>query len=152
MDVDAFKIYIDRLHGGRRQEINETFPPQFLEIEEKELRFEKPIEASGEAYIAESELVLHLSVRAEALMPCSICNEMTASEVVLDNFYEVVPLETISSALFDYRDCLREEILLHLPLTVECRDGNCPSRKEMKHYLRAETPEKQEGFQPFSEL
>lgn len=152
MDIEPFKIYIDRLRNGKAQVVNETVSPDFLEVEEEGLQFRKPIEVSGEAYIAEEELVLHLTIKAEALMPCAICNEMTPIEVFLDNFYEVVPLEDIKGAIFDMRSSLREEILLQIPHTIECHMGKCPARKDYSHYLREEEAKETDGFHPFADL
>jgi len=152
MEPDAFKIYIDRLRDGRSQKIEGEFPPDFLEVDEETLRFKKPAKVSGEAYIAEHELVLHLTVRTEASMPCSMCNEMTSVEVELNNFYEVTPLAEVKGAIFDFRECLREEILLRIPHTAECHGGYCPAREEMTQYLRTEVPEKNDGYQPFADL
>ena len=152
MEPDAFNIYIDRLRNGKNQEIDGIFPASFLEVEEESLRFEKPVIVVGEAYIAEDDLVIHLKVQAEASMPCSICNGMTPIEISLGNYYEAVPLSDVKGAIYDFRECLREEILLQIPHTVECRDGHCPERKEMTQYLKAEKADEIEGFQPFADL
>ena len=152
MEPDAFNIYIDRLRNGKNHRIDGNFPPSFLEVEEDSLRFEKPVTVKGEAYIAEDDLVLHLTVKAEASMPCSMCNEMTPIKVSLESFYEAIPLSEVKGAIYDFRECLREEILLQIPHSVECRGGDCPARKEMTQYLKAETAEESEGYQPFADL
>jgi len=152
MEPDAFKVYIDRLHSGKTQRVEALFSPGFLDVNEESLRFEKPIRVHGEAYIAEEDLVLHFSVTAEALMPCSICNEMTPIEISLPSFYEAVPLDEIKGAIYDFRECLREEILLQIPHTAECHGGSCPKRKEMAPYLKAEAAEENDGYQPFADL
>jgi len=152
MEPDAFKVYIDRLHNGKTQKVKGRFPPEFLDVDEESLRFEKPVAVNGEAYIAEEDLILHFAIKAEALMPCSICNDMTPIEISLPSFYEAVPLTEIKGALYDFRDCLREEILLQIPHTVECHGGKCPERKGMEPYLKAETANDPEGYQPFADL
>jgi len=152
MEADAFNIYIDRLRNGKNQPIEGAFPPDFLGVDDEGLRFEKQVMVRGEAYIAEEDLVLHLAVKTEALLPCVMCSEMTPVEVSLESFYEAVPLSEVKGAIFDFRDCLREEILLQISHTVECQGGNCPARKEMTQYLKAETADEIEGYKPFADL
>lgn len=152
MEPDAFKVYIDRLHNGKTQRVEALFPPEFLDVNEESLRFEKPVMVHGEAYIAEEDLVLHFKVEAEVLMPCSICNEMTPVVLSLPSFYEAVPLADVKGAIYDFRDCLREEVLLQIPHTVECQEGTCPARHEVSQYLKAEKAEENDGYQPFADL
>ncbi len=154
MYTDAFKIYIDRLSQGKVHKIKDVFPSDFIGINESELKFEKPVGITGEAYIAEGEgeLVLHLSVKTEALVPCSICNEMSPVEIVLDNLYEVIPLEDIKGAIFDFSQVVREEIILKLPTAHECSGGKCPKRKEYTKYFKTEASDIEEGYHPFADL
>ncbi|NGX57453.1 MAG: hypothetical protein K940chlam3_00345 [Chlamydiae bacterium] len=152
MDTDAFKIYIDRLWNGKKQVVDESFSPNFLGVDEEGLKFQKPVNVAGEAYIAENELVLHFSVKAEASMPCAICNEWTSVSISLDSFYEVISLEEVKGAIFDFSENLREEILLHIPHTVECHGGSCPARKDVNEYIREDSPDEIEGYQPFADL
>ena len=148
-----FKIYVEQLRDGHKEKIHESFAPDFMDVKEKELRFVSPIEVDGEAYLAEQMLILHFKVLAKAEMPCSICNEF--AEVVIDipDFYHAVPMESIKSGIFDFKEILRENILLETPAFAE-HQGYCPKRKEIEKYLKNEKndPHQEEGYQPFANL
>ena len=154
MYTDAFKIYIDRLSQGKVHHIDEKFPPEVIGIEEDELKFEEPVLVAGQAYVAEGEgeLVLHLSIRTEAMMPCSICNEMSPFEINLNDLYEIIPLEEIKGAVFDYSKVVREEVILKIPSSHECSRGKCPKRNEYTKYFKTEPSDTQEGYRPFADL
>ncbi len=72
LELDPFKIYIDRLREGQTYAINEIVPPDFLDINEKELSFIQPITINGEAYLADQDLVIKLGATAVAVIPCTI--------------------------------------------------------------------------------
>ena len=134
---EAFKIWIDRLGNGAVQKIEGSFDPSFLEIDEKELQFHFPVEAAGEAYLAERHLVIRLKARTKASVPCAICNEMFDVELKTDNFYHSEELAQISGAVFDFSVPLREALLIELPCYFECCNGKCPERDSLAPYLRA---------------
>ena len=71
------------------------------------------------------------------MLPCSMCNEMIESDLNVDHFYHAVPTEEIECAIFDYQELLREALLIELPQTVECNDGNCPERAKIAPYMRS---------------
>lgn len=153
---EAFKIYADQLRNGHIEQLDEKLAPDFMEIQDEDLTFLQPIEVTGEAYIADQELILHLNVYTQATIPCAICNEPVLVDVSLDGFYHAVPYEELKSGIYDYRHILREAILLETPRFGEC-EGKCPKRKEIQKYLKKEgaiddqsPPE--EGQQPFAHL
>lgn len=148
---DQFLILIDRLKGGRTEKIADSFSPAFLEIEENDLKFDEPVLVKGEVYISEDQLILHLFASTNAIMPCSICNEMFKTNLKIENFYHTVPIEEIPSAIFDFREILREALLLELPKFAECSQGKCPSRASIKSYLRSEKSAEKAHF-PFKDL
>lgn len=153
MDVD-FKIFIDQLRNGQTKILEGTFSPEFLQVDEKELKFEKPVIVKGETYLAEDHLVLHLEAETEAFLPCSICNQWVPVEIKLRNVYLTVPKQDIRGAVFDFRELLREEILLEVPPFVECQ-GACPQRKVLQKYLKqnaADEDEKEGHHRPFANL
>ena len=151
--LEAFKIYLDRLKGGKSQEINGAFSTEFFEIEEDELKFERPVNVKGEAYLTEDHLVIHLKASTAATMPCSICNEMTDVPLSVDNFYHTEALAEIKDAIFDLSGPLREALLIELPIKIECKEGNCPSRKLIAPFIRSEK-RADEGatYFPFADL
>lgn len=134
---EVFKIWIDRLGEGNVQKIEGSFDASFLEIDEKELKFPAPIQVTGEAYLADQHLVIHLKAKTTATMPCAICNQMIDSELKVENFYHSEALEEIPSAVFDFAEPLREALLIELPHYFECCGGNCPERANIAPYLRS---------------
>lgn len=153
---NRFKIYVEQLRQGHVEKISEKFPPEFLDVHEKDLRFVDPVFVNGEAYLAEDMLVLHVDLKAIALIPCSICNEPVKVEIVLDGSYHAIPLDEIKGGVFDFQETLREAILLETPLLAECNEGKCPQRSVVQKYLKNETTSKingnDEGYQPFADL
>lgn len=154
MNEEAFKIYVDQLRDGHEEHLHESFSPEFLDIVDPDLSFEKPIELDGLAYIAENELVLDWTIETEALVSCSICNEKVPVKIYLENVYECQPLSQIKSGIFNFKELLRELILLEVPGFVECHEGQCPKRKELDKYFKSSFKEDsdQEGYRPFADL
>lgn len=149
---DTFKIYIEQLRGGEIEEISEDLSPDFLDIHEKDLVFVDPVIVEGQAYLTENDLVLHLDINTFCLVPCAICNSQVKVEIKIKGFYHAVPLEEIKSGIYNFREILRETILLEVPLSAECEQGNCPHRKEIEKYLKKTRDEEDEGYNPFIDL
>lgn len=150
-DATAFKIYVEQLRNGHSREVNEAFPPDFLEIQEENLSFTDKVTVEGEAYLAGDTLVLHFVIAAHGIIPCSICNEPVKVEISISDFYHAEPLAEIKTGVFNFRDIMREAILLETPVFAEC-EGKCPKRKEIKKYLKQNTKEQKEGYRPFADL
>lgn len=150
---DAFKIYVDQLRNGSVETIHEVLSPAFLDVKEKNLKFEGDVIVDGEAYLADHDLILKLTIRAEATMPCSICSEPVRVPVEVIDMYHSEPYETIKSGIFIFKDVLREAIILETPQFAEC-NGDCPKRKDLAKYLKKEPVDGQddEGYRPFSDL
>jgi uncharacterized metal-binding protein YceD (DUF177 family) len=133
---DKLKIYIDRLQEGNVEKINQTIPPDFLDVQEEELSFPEKVDLAGEAYLAEDHLIVHLRVKTTALLPCSICNAPVAVPLALAEFYLSEALNELKGPIFDLTFPLREAILLEIPAFAECNGGNCPERKNLAPYLK----------------
>lgn len=151
-EADVFKIYVDRLRGGKEQHFDESLDPSFLEIDESDLKFDKDVQLKGNAYIAEDELILHWDIKAEAIIPCSICNQPVPVEIEIENCYQSIPLEEIRTGVFDFKECLRETILVEVPPFAECNGGHCPKREELKSFFKKTDGQgnQDEGYQPFA--
>ncbi len=151
--LEPFKIFIDRLKGGQTEKIDEVADPKFLDVDEKELSFPSKIEVKGEAYLTDDFLMIRLKVKAVALMPCAICNEMIKRELKVDNFIHAEPIEDIPSAVFDFGELLREALLLDLPQYIECNNGNCPERASITPFLRSQArAENKTTYFPFADM
>lgn len=152
---DVFKIYIEQLREGQEEKIHEKLDPGFLGIQEPDLVFDKPVELEGLAYLAECELILRWDIRTEGLVPCSICNELVRVPINIKNFYYSEPISEIKSGIYNFKDLLRETILLDIPAFTECHKGNCPKRQEYRKYLKepsSQSSEEEEGYRPFADL
>lgn len=146
---DRFNIYIDRLKEGVEKTFDEMFSPEFMDIHEAELAFNKPIHVMGRVYLTNESVVLHLMIEAVATMPCAICNENVDINIVIKDFSHIEPFTEIRGRIFNFQDILRETILIEVPLIAECMNGSCPEREFMAKYL---TKNKAEEKTPFSEL
>lgn len=152
---DRFRIFVEQLRDGETESIHESFSPDFLEIREKELQFIDPINIQGKAYLAEDSLVMHLDVDTACILPCSICNAPVKTPLEIKGFYHVVPLNEVKGGVFNFKNILRETILLETPHFAECNEGNCQQRKQIEKYLKKDNgnldPD-QEGYHPFADL
>ena len=131
---DAFKIYVERLKEGKPETLNESFAPTFMEVDEKELAFEAPIEVQGEAFVTDDALVISGQIKTKARIPCSICNELTEIEIEIPSFAHTENMSDVRAGVYNLAPVLREALLLELPSKVEC-GGACPERENIKKYL-----------------
>lgn len=154
---DSFKIYVKQLRDGQVEKIEENFSTDFLDVHEKDLVFSDPVKVSGEAYLADNELVLHLDIQACGIIPCAICNEGVKVKIAVPDFYHAVPLNEVTTGIYNFSDILRETILLETPLFAEC-GGCCPRRKDVQKYMKKNSSEgsgnahEEEGYHPFADL
>lgn len=132
---DEFKIFVLRLKDGQKEIIEETLSPDFLDIHEKDLAFTVPVKIHGEAEFVDQALVLRLDIETEATMPCAICNENVQVKLEIPDFCHTEELENIKGDVFNFKDSLREAILLELPSRAECGNGNCPQREVLAKYF-----------------
>ena len=153
---DAFKVFIEQLRDGEEKRVDEEFDPSFLDLDEEDLAFEKPVLLEGHFYIAEKELVINWNIEALAKIPCAICNEAVEVPVLVRNFYHCEPLANIKSGVYNFKDLLRETILLEVPKFAECNRGSCPHRSEVAQFLKkplSETESDEEGgYHPFVDI
>jgi uncharacterized metal-binding protein YceD (DUF177 family) len=148
--IDNFKIYIDRLRA-EEEKIEEILSPFFMQIEESDLAFKEPIELKAKAYLTDDNLVFQFTCITTALMPCAICNEDVKIKIEVKENCQIEPLENIKGGIFDFKEIVREAILLELPLITECHEGNCPERANMAKYLSKNNNRETEAH-PFSDL
>jgi uncharacterized metal-binding protein YceD (DUF177 family) len=151
--MDNLKIYIDRMQGGQSHKIDETLPPEFLEIDEKDLLFDEPIALKAEAYIADDHLIIQLNAETSAYLPCSICNEPVQLPIVVKDATTTKPLSEINGSVFDLSGEVRESLLLQTPLFAECSGGKCPERESLKKFLKSGQDNDDEDVNfPFADL
>lgn len=150
---ETHKIYIDRLRKGASEQIDLSLNPSFMKVQEKDLVFDKPIHLEGEAYLAEDELIIKISINTEAQLICSICNKLSPYTIDIKDLTHVIPIDEIKGHIFELPPFIREAILLEVPFVVECSNGKCPERSQIQKFLA--DPEKKltdEGFRPFKDL
>jgi len=148
---DTFKIYIEQLREGVEKPIHQELDPSFLDVHEEDLTFIAPVKLTGVVYTADDELIFNWNIQTEALVACSICNQKVEVPILITNFYHAEPIEQIKTGIFDYKELLRETILLEVPSFAEC-EGNCPRREEIARYLKEPEKGGPEGYQPFADL
>jgi uncharacterized metal-binding protein YceD (DUF177 family) len=155
---DHFRIYVEQLRDGHIEYLEEELNPEFIGIIDEDLKFVDPVHLEGEAYLADDDLVIKFNCNTLATFPCAICNEPTKHEVIVQGDYQMVPLEEIKGGVFDFKELLREAIILETPRTAECNEGTCPQRSRMKQYLKNKTAkpggkDDDEGsYRPFADL
>lgn len=149
---EKLTIYIDRLRDGTVEQIQETLPPSFMEIEEAALNFRSPISILGEAYVTPTHLILKLELKTKASLPCSICNTWIEVPLEIKDVYHTEPLEQIPSAIFNYRELIKELLLLEVPSFAECDKGNCSERAFVNNYLKKQKKTSAKQQFPFADL
>ncbi len=150
--LDALTLFIDRLKNGSKQLIEGSFAPDFLELDEPELKCAHPVVLRLEAYIAEEHLVLHFSASTMVAMPCAICNAMILHPIRVENVVVPESLSDMTAGTYDVSPAVREALLIELPRTVECNQGRCPARVALEPYLRSQARVEQTTHFPFSDL
>ncbi|MDE3056082.1 MAG: hypothetical protein KGI80_05295 [Verrucomicrobiota bacterium] len=133
---NRFTIALDLLLEGKKEKIQESVDSSLLEIEEGELSFPSPILVEGEIYIADEELIFHMQAKTVVRMPCAICNELWEFPLYVAPLYHTQALSELKEMRFDWREPLREALLLEVPHYVECREGQCPQRPLLAPYLK----------------
>lgn len=144
-------IHTDQLDEGKREEIDLTLPPDFLDVKEDDLSFPHPIRVKGETYVITDHLVLLLSVETKAQMPCTICNKKISVPIKTQDISHTLPLAEMESTIFDYTDLLREEIILLIPQFAECENGKCPERAQIAPFMKKKGADPTQNF-PFADL
>jgi uncharacterized metal-binding protein YceD (DUF177 family) len=156
MDDRRFNIYLEQLRNGKKTIIEESCPSDFMEVKEEDLFFNDTVTVEGEAYLAGDALVISCQLITIATMPCAICNEPVKVEIEVTQFYHAEELSNIKGGIYNYKNAIREAILLEVPPFAECEPGNCPHRKEIERFLRppgdADASQKEEGYRPFADL
>ena len=132
---NIFTIYINRLSNGSEAKVCGKYPSDFLDINEAYLQFDPFIHFDAKAYIASDNLILQFNAKAIALIPCSICNEITNVEIIVKNFYHTEYLQNINNGIFDFGENLIEAILLEIPQFAECNKGNCLEKNHIDKYI-----------------
>ena len=151
---ENFKIYVDRLREGTEVEITDKFDVDFLQIDDKELKFVGPLLLTGSAYVAETELIINWCFKVKALLPCTICTELTEVKVEIANGYECIQLSEIKNGIFNFKSLLREAVLIEVPFFAECNGGMCAQRAEISKYLKENDSDTSldEGQNPFADF
>lgn len=148
---ERFKIFLEQLKGGATEKLEITCSPDFLEVKEPDLHFNDPVTVQGTAYLADEELILHIDCFVSAMIPCSICNAPVRVEMSIVNYYHVEPIAEVKLGYFNFKEVLREMILLEIPRFAEC-EGGCPQRKQLDKYLKKSKISDDQGYQPFADI
>lgn len=143
---DQFRIYIEQLKKRGELSFREELSPDFIEVSEQALSFPSPVILRGTASIADKELLVVWDIDTTALIPCKICNAPVVVPVCVRRFYHSEPLAELKSGIYDFRNLLRETILLETPRFAEC-GGACPERATLSRYASpGQSPDVQHPF------
>jgi len=149
MDPQLF-IYLDRLIEGKEQSLDETLPSNVFFKNEKDLKFSSDMKICGKAYITTDHLLVDISAKIEADMPCIICQKDVPFQLEMEKQTLTIPLEEIKNKVYDYTSLIRESLLLQLPQTKECK-GGCPDRSSIEPFLVKDDENIEKHF-PFAGL
>ncbi len=145
--TEQLKIFTQQLSEEARETIDLTLAPDFLDLNEDELRASFPVKVEGEAYVLDDMLMIQLEVETAVEMPCAVCNKVAKIPLENKNVVISLPLSELPSSVFDYTDLLREEIVMLIPPFAECKKNGCPERTSLKSKLK----ETNQNF-PFADL
>jgi uncharacterized metal-binding protein YceD (DUF177 family) len=149
---EPYIICIDRLVDGVVQRFDAILPQEFIGVDEPDLHFCDAVKVSGEAYLTDEDLVLHLSASTIVTMACCVCNRPVPLPLSINSYYHAEPLASIKGTVFDFRPTLRESLLIELPKIAECK-GNCPERAALAPFLRkTAAPDISPHYFPFNDL
>jgi len=130
-----FLLNIHTLSENHPIIINKSFDPSFIDLDEKEIKFEDPIEIKGKIYLASDDIIINVSSRTYVKLPCSICNEPIKYLLVNKNYMHNQPLKTLNDSIYDYTEIIRQAVILELPAKVEC-NNNCSERENIAPFLK----------------
>lgn len=151
---EQLKIYLEQLKDGHSRSLDEEVDVDFLSVNEVALAFTGTVRVQGEVYLAGNELILHLDIGANCVIPCKICNKPVLHPIKLKGTYFTVSLDQIDGGIYNCQELIREAILLEVPLVVECESGRCQERDRLKKYFKDEKKEgalQVETWHPFKE-
>lgn len=153
---DTFIICLERLRDGKSYPLALDATPAMLDIGDDELTFGPSIQVQGSAYLAEDHVVVQVSVQGSAQLACSVCNQPVKIPFKLKNVYMTKPLADTLGGRYNFKEDLREAILLEIPSFVECNEGECPQRVELERYLKPTSLKSPKGkentYFPFGNL
>ena len=155
---DELVVYVDRLVGGKVEDVSCTIDPSFIDVQENDCQFLNPVAINGSFYLTNDHLIGNLKVKTFLTMPCSICDEKFPFPISIEDYYITEPLENIPSGLYYPHDGIREAILLEAPGFCECNNGNCPNRLAIANYMRPNKEELKDqkkdaqSYLPFKDL
>lgn len=144
---EQLKIFTEQLRNDQREKLNLSLSPDFLDLNEKEVKATAPVVIKGEVYVLDDLLMLAFDLSTDVEMACSICNKPTKVPLKSKNILISIPLSELPSSVFDCSELVREEIVMLIPQFVECKPGACPQRQELKSYLKKDS----QNF-PFADL
>ena len=148
----TLKIYVDSLKHQDNISIDEELYSSFLNIIEKDLKIIYPVHVKGKAYLSSDYLIVNFSAKTYFEMPCRICSKNLLSPLETKNSYKAIDYNKIKNRVYDFSNDLREALLLKLPHFVECENGACPERKNIKKYLKNTSKKTDEKHFPFEKI
>jgi uncharacterized metal-binding protein YceD (DUF177 family) len=141
-------IYVDRLLDGHVEKMSERIDPQLLDIVDDEIGCKEPVAVSIEAYIADEFLLVTLSLQAELLLHCSVCNEEFQFPIAIEREDQEIELDEVKEGAYNVLPLIREVLLVALPLYPQCGGDCCLNRSKIEKYFAKE----HKSYNPFESL
>jgi len=152
MTVQSLLIFLENLKNGDIQKFEMSISPQFLEVNEPDLLFDHVVQVSGEAYLADVNLIFCFEASTIGKMPCAICNQMIPFSLKVQDYYHTEELVKIKNGQFDGSEIIRAALLIELPKKIECL-GGCLERANLAPYLHDKLNQKPDQIHfPFTNL
>jgi len=149
----SLRIHVEQLENGGSLEIKETLPASlFMEVEDEELSFPGNVEVEGKAYLADSHVVVHFSLKCQAKLLCTVCNEPFTLPIEISNAYITRDAEELNGGVYPYGEDIKEEILLKIPAYAQCKEEGCPQRNVVSPFLKLPSAKADEVYYPFKDL
>jgi len=143
---EKLKLYIERIREDSEL-IEEELDPSFIDIQEQDIRFEKPISVTGEAYVTDDWLIIRISIKTEGKLVCALCNEPFIFPIDIQDMVENEPLDQVTDGVYDLLPLIRDSILLSMPFYPQCGITECNNRTAIEPYLKKErSPEENSPF------
>lgn len=159
MSRSACTIDLTSLRHEQEMPLSLVLDAAFLDLSEKdEAKASGPVSLEGICSLVDEYVVLQLSIKAQFLLPCAMCNEPFTYEVFIENLCHQEHVGDKRHPTWDFSEVIREAILLELPFFPQCGQAEnqkkCLRFDEVKKYLVSQKSDAQqdEVHTPFKEF
>lgn len=151
MSQEWAKFYLVDLQDGQKRSFDHMVDPEFLDINEADVRFREPFRVAGCVYQTDGMLLVEFSAEPRVELRCRVCNEWAPTPLKVVRAVLAVEMEELDQASGMVNLCpwIREAIVVEIPSYGEC-EGGCSLREQLGHYFH--NTDAPSGHQPFANL